>query len=131
MSSAQEQIVRDFCAAFERLDVEAVMSFFAEDPMYHNMPGPPARGTAAVRTTVERFLGGWDRTEWQILHLASAGDVVFAERLDVTDAGDRHVELPCVGVFEFDGTRIKTWRDYFDLATYTRAMLPGEAAPRP
>ena len=78
-----------------------------------------------MRATVERFLGGWDRTEWRILHIASAGHVVFAERVDVTDAGGRHVELPCVGVFEFAGAKIKTWRDYFDLATYTRAMHPG------
>ena len=125
MSDDREQTVRDFCAAFERLDVDAVMSFFADEPTYHNMPGPPATGAAAVRATVERFLGGWDRTEWRILHIASAGDVVFAERVDVTDAGGRHVELPCVGVFEFAGAKIKTWRDYFDLATYTRAMHPG------
>lgn len=124
MTDNPEQIVRDFCAAFERLDVDAVMSFFAENPTYHNMPGPPAIGTDAVRATVERFLGGWDHTEWRIFNVASVGNVVFAERLDVTDAGDRHVELPCVGVYELEGGKIKTWRDYFDLATYARAMRP-------
>jgi limonene-1,2-epoxide hydrolase len=128
MAEQAEQVIRDFCAAFGRLDVDAVMSFFADDPTYHNMPGPPAQGTDAVRATVTQFLGGWDRTEWRILNMARAGNVVFAERLDITAAGDRSVELPCVGVFELSDGKIKTWRDYFDLATYTRAMLPGGAS---
>ncbi|MBK9612327.1 limonene-1,2-epoxide hydrolase family protein [Candidatus Amarobacter glycogenicus] len=57
-----------------------------------------------------------------MLNVAAAGNVVFAERIDRTDAGGKHVDLPCVGVFEMDGGKIRVWRDYFDLATYTRAM---------
>jgi limonene-1,2-epoxide hydrolase len=49
-------------------------------------------------------------------------DVVMAERLDRTVAGDRRVDLPCCGVCEMADGKIVTWRDYFDLATYTRAM---------
>ena len=43
---------------------------------------------------------------------------------DRTDVGGRHVDLPCCGVFEMAGGKIKVWRDYFDLATYTRAISP-------
>jgi limonene-1,2-epoxide hydrolase len=32
------------------------------------------------------------------------------------------VDLPCVGVFELEAGKIKTWRDYFDLATYQRGL---------
>jgi limonene-1,2-epoxide hydrolase len=34
--------------------------------------------------------------------------------------GDKTVDLPCCGVFEMKGGKIKVWRDYFDLGTYTR-----------
>jgi limonene-1,2-epoxide hydrolase len=32
------------------------------------------------------------------------------------------VDLPAAGVFEMEGGKIKVWRDYFDLATYTEAL---------
>ena len=34
------------------------------------------------------------------------------------------MDLPCCGVFEMQGGKIKIWRDYFDLATYVRATMP-------
>jgi limonene-1,2-epoxide hydrolase len=44
--------------------------------------------------------------------------------VDRTDAGGKHIDLPLVGVFEIQDGKIRAWRDYFDLATYTRAMSP-------
>ena len=114
--------VRNFCAAWSRLDVEELMTYFADDPVYHNMPGPPARGRGAVRKTIEAFLKGWQKTSWEIVNIAAADHVVFAERVDRTDTGGRHVDLPLVGVFEIEDGKIAAWRDYFDLATYTRAV---------
>jgi limonene-1,2-epoxide hydrolase len=35
--------------------------------------------------------------------------------------GDKSVDLPCCGVFEMTDGKIRVWRDYFDLGTYTRA----------
>ena len=57
-----------------------------------------------------------------MLAIAADGNTVFAERVDRIDAGGRHVDLPVVGVFELQDGKIAAWRDYFDLATYTRAM---------
>jgi limonene-1,2-epoxide hydrolase len=125
MSKQPTDVIRDFCAAWSRLDIEELMAYFTDDAIYHNMPGPPAKGQEAVRRTIEGFLKGWQRTEWEILNIAAAGNVVFAERVDRTDAGGRHVDLPLVGVFELEGEKIRAWRDYFDLNTYVKAMSPG------
>ena len=46
----------------------------------------------------------------------------MVERIDHTVAGERRVDLPCAGVFEMSGGRIRVWRDYFDLSTYTDAL---------
>jgi limonene-1,2-epoxide hydrolase len=124
MSTTNEETIRRFCEAWARLDVEELLAFFTTGAVYHNMPGPPATGIDAVRATIEGFLKGWQKTEWEVCNIASAGDVVFAERIDRTDAGGRHVDLPCVGVFELEGGKIRAWRDYFDLDTYRRAMTP-------
>ena len=122
MTESPTDVVRSFCAAWSRLDIEELIAHFTDDAVYHNMPGPPAVGRAAVRATIERFLEGWTRTDWEIRNLVASGDLVFCERVDRTDIGDKHVDLPLVGVFEIENGRIRAWRDYFDLATYTRAM---------
>jgi limonene-1,2-epoxide hydrolase len=75
---------------------------------------------------VEKFIRGftaqWTETTWDLLTIMSSGDVVIAERLDRTRAGEKSVDLPCVGVFELEDGKIKVWRDYFDLATYAKGM---------
>jgi limonene-1,2-epoxide hydrolase len=117
-----EQIVRDFIRAWSRLDADELAGFFSEDGVYHNMPGPPAKGRENVRRLIEGFLSTWTQTDWEIRNLASAGDVVIAERVDRTRAGAKAVDLPCTGVFELEGGKIKEWRDYFDFGTYQRGM---------
>jgi limonene-1,2-epoxide hydrolase len=117
-----EQIIRDFIAAWSRLDPEELSGYFAEDGVYHNMPTGPVKGRENVRQMIAGFIGAWTETQWDILHLVSAGDVVIAGRLDRTKAGEKAVDLPCTGVFELEGGKIKVWRDYFDLGTYAKAM---------
>ena len=122
MATDPVELIREFCADWAHLDAERMMAYFAANPTYHNMPGPPAVGAEAVRATIERFLKSWQKTEWEVLNIAANGNVVFAERVDRTDANGKHVDLPCVGVFELEDGKIKTWRDYFDMATYMKAM---------
>ena len=122
MVTRNEQVVRDFIAAWSKLDVEALLEFFCEDGVYHNMPMSPVAGKAALRPFIGAFLNGWTSTEWDVINLMSAGDVVIAERLDRTMIGDKAIDLPCCGVFEMRDGRISVWRDYFDMGTYTRAL---------
>ncbi len=121
-----EKIVRDFIAAWSRLDVDELVGYFAEDGIYHNMPFKPVRGHAALKAFIGDFIKDWTATDWDILTLVSAGDTVVAERLDRTTLGERGVDLPCCGVFEMRGGKIAVWRDYFDMATYTRGAAGGQ-----
>jgi limonene-1,2-epoxide hydrolase len=86
------------------------------------MMAKPVSGHENLRGFIGRFLKGWTATEWDIINIVSRGEIVIAERLDRTRLGDKKVDLPCVGVFEIQNGRIKVWRDYFDLATYTKAI---------
>ena len=117
-----EQIVRDFICAWSRLDADELAGFFSEDGVYHNMPMQPVKGRENVRRLIKGFLSTWTQTDWEIRNLVSAGNVVIAERVDRTRAGAKVVDLPCTGVFELEGGKIKEWRDYFDFATYQRAV---------
>jgi limonene-1,2-epoxide hydrolase len=117
-----ERIVREFIAAWSRLDAKELAGYFAEDGVYHNMPSGPVRGRENVERMIAGFTASWTETEWQILNLIGRGDVVIAERIDRTKAGAKSVALPCTGVFELENGKIKVWRDYFDLGTYARAL---------
>jgi limonene-1,2-epoxide hydrolase len=113
-----EQLVRDFCSAFRRLDVDEILTFFAEGATYHNIPMAPAVGEEAIRGVLELFIPMSTSIEFEMLGLASDGDLVFTERVDRFVMGDRTVELPVAGVFQVRDGKIAAWRDYFDLQTF-------------
>lgn len=117
-----ERIVRDFIAAWSRLDAAELAGYFAEDGVYYNMPAQPVKGRANLRNFIGGFIKSWDKTEWDIVNLLAQGDIVMVERLDRTVAGGKPVNLPCVGIFEMRNGKIAEWRDYFDMATFTRAL---------
>jgi limonene-1,2-epoxide hydrolase len=117
-----EGIVRDFIAAWSRLDVDEIVAFFTPDGTYHNMMSKPISGHDNLRKFIGGFIKDWTQTNWDVLNVVSQGDIVMAERLDRTRLGAKSVDLPCCGVFELADGKIRNWRDYFDLATYTRAI---------
>jgi limonene-1,2-epoxide hydrolase len=119
---ANERVIRDFLAAWSRLEPGELIRYFADDGVYHNMPLAPVAGRAAVEQLIRGFIGTWSEAKFDVLALVSSGNTVIAERVDRIRAGGKSVDLPCVGVFELEGGKIKRWRDYFDLATYQRSM---------
>lgn len=119
---SNEAIIRAFIAAWSRLDAEELLTYFASDGVYHNMPIGPVAGREGLRVFIQTFLKGWTETSWEIRTILAAGDLVMVERLDRTRVGDKPVDLPCCGVFEMKAGKIQAWRDYFDMATYTRAL---------
>lgn len=117
---SDEQTVRDFCAAWVRKDPDELLAFFTDDAVYHNIPMPPMQGKAAIREVFNLFLPPSETIEFEVLNLASNGNVVFTERVDRFLMGGRTVELPVAGVFEVESGLIKAWRDYFDMEMFTR-----------
>jgi len=117
-----EEVVRAFIAAWSRLNVDEIVSYFAEEGVYHNMPTQPVQGHAALRKFISEFLKTWTKTEWDVLNIVSKGNLVIAERLDRTVAMGKNIDLPCCGVFEMQNGKIRIWRDYFDMAAYVKAL---------
>lgn len=117
-----ETVIRAFITAWSRLDAAELATFFTEDGVYHNMPARPVQGRENVNAFIAAFARDWSATTWDILNIVVSGDLVIAERMDRTRVGDKQVDLPCCGVFEMQGGKIKVWRDYFDLGTYRTAL---------
>ncbi len=116
------ETIRQFVQAWSTLDAQTLGEYFTDDGTYHNMPVQPVSGRAQVVGFIEQFLSSWTATTWDILSIAEAGETVFCERIDRTQTSAGNVDLPCVGVFEMENGKIKVWRDYFDMNTYTNAM---------
>ena len=123
MATDAEKIVTDFCNAWPRKNVEELLAFFTDDAVYHNIPLEPAKGKDAIRGVINTFLPMARSLQFKVLHSASNGNVVFNERVDIFDLGNgKTISLPVAGVFEVTGSKISAWRDYFDVATYTKQM---------
>ena len=117
-----EQIIRNFIAAGSQLDADKLFSYCASEGVYHNMPAEPVAGHEALKQFIGGFIKPWTKTTWDILNITASGDLVFVERLDRTELGEIKVDLPCCGVIEMEDGKIKIWRDYFDMATYTKPL---------
>lgn len=120
MTEDSAALVRQFCQAFSRRDTEEILGFFAEDAVYHNIPLPAVKGKPAIKTVLDMFLTPSHSVEFVILNMVASGGTVFTERVDKFAMGPRSIELPVAGVFEVANGKISAWRDYFDMATWTR-----------
>jgi limonene-1,2-epoxide hydrolase len=118
MASEGEKIVRDFCAAWRRKNIPELLAFFTPDAVYHNMPLEPLKGIEAIRETFNMFVTPAEAIEFELLAIASAGDLVFTERVDRFHMMGKKVALPVAGVFQVRGGKIAAWRDYFDMQTW-------------
>ena len=121
------EIIDRFIAAWAKKDVDLIMSFFTPDAIYINVPiEPPNVGQEMIRKTIEGFVGMAEAIEFRVHQQGeSSKGVVLNERTDRFKIGGRWVEAGVMGVFEFDGDKIKAWRDYFDMAQFTKAMTGG------
>jgi limonene-1,2-epoxide hydrolase len=119
-----EKIVRDFCNAIPRRDIDEIMSFFTPEAVYHNIPIAPAVGHDAIRAMLGQFLGpATSEAEFEVRGIASSGGTVHTERVDRFVINGKPVELPVMGAFEVDTQgKISAWRDYFDMASFTQQM---------
>jgi limonene-1,2-epoxide hydrolase len=119
MSTDNEQLVEEFCAAWKTRDVDAILDYFTDDAVYHNIPLEPAVGKGAIRGVLEMFVPPADEIEFTIHLMMSDGDAVFTERTDRFVMGGKTIELPVAGVFELRDRKIVAWRDYFDMQSFT------------
>ena len=121
MATNPEKIVREFCAAWSRKNIDELMSFFDANAVYHNIPVPAVTGTEAIRAAFLAFASLMDTINLELLAIASNGNVVFTERIDRFRWQGKALDLPVAGVFEVRNGKIVAHRDYFDYGTWMKA----------
>jgi limonene-1,2-epoxide hydrolase len=109
-----DTVVR-FCEAWERVDIDEILGFLADNAVYHNIPLDPVFGHEAIRNTLAGFTAGVSRVQFEVLNIAAVDNVVLTERVDRFFSDAKTIELPVMGTFELAAGKITAWRDYFDL----------------
>ncbi|MDP3852293.1 nuclear transport factor 2 family protein [Phenylobacterium sp.] len=111
-------ILRQVIEAWQAKDIDRVLSFMAEDIVWHYAAAaaPPVRGKASARKLLERFQADMHGIQWRIFAHAETGDRLFVEGVDDYRTTEGHrVATPYAGVLDFRGDLIVGWRDYVDL----------------
>ncbi|HKY17108.1 MAG TPA: limonene-1,2-epoxide hydrolase family protein [Microthrixaceae bacterium] len=111
-------LVRAFCEAVPRADLDEILGFMADDAVYHNIPMEPSVGHEAIRTFLEGFLGMASSLDFVIHRQLAVGNLVMNERTDTMTIGDKTISLPVAGAFEIANGKIAAWRDYFDMGQF-------------
>jgi limonene-1,2-epoxide hydrolase len=126
VAESASELVRRFCDAWTArpLDVGAIVAFFSDDAVYHNIPIDPVKGRDAIAQTIAGFTTGVEGIEFRMRNLAAVGDTVLTERVDVFQYPHVTVELPVMGTFEVRDGAIVAWRDYFDLNQFMSQVGP-------
>lgn len=112
--AANDTMIREFLAAWERRDTDFIVDCFRDDGVYHAVPLAPIVGKEAIRAFVAGF-AGVPPGRLEIRHQVASSSLVLNERIDHLTMNGRPVTLPICGVFEMEAGRIKAWREYFDL----------------
>jgi limonene-1,2-epoxide hydrolase len=123
MTRSADELVTEFCNLWSSPNPEKLAGFFTEDAVYHNIPMDPVQGRDAIQQFIVGFVAAVEGIDFDVHRQVSDGTIVMNERTDVMrrkDGGE--VRLPVMGVFEVRDDRIVAWRDYFDLATITKAF---------
>src|ERR1700739_4324379 len=110
-----EEIVRAELDAWSRLDVDEIVSYFAADAVWDNVPLGAVSGHTEIRKAVQGYV---DRTTYgdiEILNLAVDNNVVLTERVDHFVYDGKTIHARVMGAFEVTGDKITACRDYFDV----------------
>ncbi len=117
-NSDEIQIVLDFVDAWNRKDVDGIMSYFSDDPIYHNIPVEPTVGREAVRASVAGLIGISETVHWEMINIAQSGNSVLTERVDSMLINGTMVDMPVMGTFDIKDGKITEFRDYFDMGMW-------------
>jgi limonene-1,2-epoxide hydrolase len=105
--------------------LEYGLTYFADDAVWDNVPmNSPAEGHEAIRDLMWSFLKDADAFTVKVLRSVHEGNVVFNERIDTFKMKNgKQADIPVAGMFQLnDAGKIKLWRDYFDLDTFTKQL---------
>lgn len=113
---------REMAEAWRAMDWRKVADMFTEDGVLHSMMVAPIVGREAVFKRVSGLGDGLEQIVLDLHHIGVIDGLLYMERTDRFTIRGRAGSAPVVGVLEFEGDKIKVWREYYDRAHLLKAM---------
>ena len=123
-TNANVRTVQAFLFALADEDFDTVESLAAPELVWHNVGVPPIRGRARIMKLLRKGQGKFG-FEVKFHNIAQDGGTVLTERTDAIIIGPLRLQFWVCGTFEVRDGEITLWRDYFDWAAVTGALLAG------
>lgn len=111
--TANEEIVNEFCATWESMDIEKLLSFLSDDIVFRMIDTAPfVEGKDALREGIGGFLSTRKSARFEMIRSQVMGNIVVNERIDHFGREDGNDAFNVVGVFLVKNGKIAEWRDY-------------------
>ena len=107
-------VANEMVAAWEALDLDRIISTFAEDGVLHSMMIEPIVGREELREHIGKVINGATRLDLQLKTVAVSGNTVMLERVDDFDVNGLSGAVPVVGVLVIEDGHVSEWREYYD-----------------
>jgi limonene-1,2-epoxide hydrolase len=119
-------VVERFMALLAAGDVDGAVELLAPDVRYENVGLPTVHGRERVRRLFRAAMRQPGAGFEAYIHtISAAGSSVLTERTDVLKVRRLRVQVWVCGRFDVQDGQIVLWRDYFDFANFTLALVRG------
>jgi limonene-1,2-epoxide hydrolase len=109
-------IVEQFHEDMSHIDPDKLTDLFTDDGYIQMMMKEPYQGREEIHKMFSIWASHYADVVTKPLSVIGSGNKVAIEWVDTSDHDGKHYEIPCAGIFEFDGEKIAAWRIYYDYA---------------
>ncbi len=118
-----DTLVRDFVAAFDARDADALAPFLTDDVVFTAYGDQPVAGREAVLALWKGVFANFAEVRFETVHQAVDGDIVIAEQVHgLALSPGRLAPVRNMAVYELRDGKIAAWRDYTNPA-YASSLL--------
>lgn len=122
--SGRIALVQRHLAGWEDIErfIATIADTCTDDLVWANSGLPTTHGLDQARDMLRQFGIAFRAIAVDYLSVIDVDGRVWTERTDymIDHQGQRALTCPTMGIFEFRGDRICSWRDYFDASPFKR-----------
>ena len=108
------EVGEQMIAAWNAMDWDAAAALMSEDAVLHSMMIEPIVGRDAIHARISGLGALADSIDLQVTNMGVINGTLYMERLDTFVCKGKPGATPVCGALEFEGDKIRVWREYYD-----------------
>ena len=100
--------------AWNDKDWDLAASMLTDDSVLHSMMIDPIVGREAIHQRISGIGALADSIDLKLLNIGVINGTLYMERMDTFVCKGKPGATPVCGALEFEGDKIKVWREYYD-----------------